>query len=139
MKPSELRAQSQNACIVCGPEHPHGLRIRYEKAVDGSVTASWIPSSEWEGFKGIVHGGILSTVLDEAMSKAVASSGFEALTAELRVRLRHYVVPGERLEIRGWIMERTKRLTRTEATLKAADGVERAHAWATFLPVSNRH
>ena len=64
-----LGAQSQDACIVCGPNHPRGLRITYEQDSSGSSTASWIPTSEWEGFRGIVHGGIISTVLDEAMAK----------------------------------------------------------------------
>jgi acyl-coenzyme A thioesterase PaaI-like protein len=88
-------AQSQGACIVCGPNHPHGLRIRYELAGDGSVTANWIPAPEWEGFRGLVHGGIISTVLDEAMAKAVAATECEALTAELRVRFRLQLQSGE--------------------------------------------
>ena len=75
----------------------------------------------------------MSTILDEAMSKAVTASGTQALTGELRVRFRHHVAPGEALQIRGWIVERTRRLIRTEGTLAAADGVERAHAWAVFL------
>ena len=128
-----LRVQIQTGCIVCGQDHPHGLRIRYRLAEDGVITASWTPAQDWEGFRGIVHGGILSTVLDEAMSKAVAAAECEALTGELRVRFRHYVVSGEELQIRGWIVKRTKRLIETEATLRAEGGKERAHAWATFL------
>jgi acyl-coenzyme A thioesterase PaaI-like protein len=100
---------------------------------DGAVVANWIPASDWEGFRGIVHGGILSTVLDEAMSKAVAARQGEALTSELRVRFRHHVEPGEQLLIRGWVVEHRKRIIRAEATLTGAGGAERAHAWAVFL------
>ena len=128
-----LRAQSQDACIVCGPNHPHGLRIRYGLAGDGSVAANWIPTPEWEGFRGVVHGGIISTVLDEAMAKAVAATECKALTGELRVRFRHPVQSGEKCQIKGWVVKRTKRLIETEATLTAADGSECAHAWAVFL------
>jgi len=128
-----LRAQSQDACFVCGPNHPHGLRIRYELAGDRSVTAHWIPTPEREGFRGVVHGGIISTVLDEAMAMAVAATECKALTGELKVRFRHHVETGEELRIRGWVVKRTKRLIETEATLTAADGSERAHAWAVFL------
>ena len=95
--------------------------------------ATWTPAPVWEGFRGIVHGGVVSTVLDEAMSKAVAATGREALTAELRVRFRRHVTSGEAFLIRGWISNRTKRKIETEATLTAADGTEHAHAWATFL------
>ena len=128
-----LRARAQSRCFVCGPDHPNGLHIAYRMSSDGTTTALWTPDSNCEGFRGIVHGGIVSTVLDEAMSKAVAASGCEALTGELRVRLRRRVAPGEVLSIRGWVTGRKKRLIETEATLTDGSGAERAHAWASFL------
>ncbi len=97
------------------------------------MSAAWTPGSAWEGFQGIVHGGIVSTVLDEAMSKAVAAAGVKALTAEIRVRYRLHVSTGEGYRIRGWIVKRNKRLIETEAVLAAEDGTEHAHAWANFL------
>lgn len=97
------------------------------------MTAQWKPDAAFEGFRGIVHGGVVSTVLDEAMSKAVSATGAEALTAELRVRFRHRVATGGNFRIRGWIVKRNKRLIETEAELNAADGTEHAHAWARFL------
>lgn len=128
-----LRARRQKGCVVCGQENPFGLRIRYAREGDGAITAEWRPTENWEGFEGIVHGGIVGTVLDEAMAKAVAAMNCEALTGELRVRFRRHVTAGENLRIRGWVVEKVKRLVRTEATLTAADGSERAHAWARFL------
>jgi acyl-coenzyme A thioesterase PaaI-like protein len=132
---SPLQVQRQNACVVCGPDNPHGLQIRFEREADGTAAANWRPAKNWEGFQGIVHGGIISTVLDEAMSKAVAALECEALTGELRVRFRRHVASGEDLHIRGWIVKRMKRLIKTEATLTSADGAERAHAWGTFVAV----
>ena len=128
-----LRARTQNGCVVCGQDNPYGLRIQYVLGHDGIISAEWRPTANWEGFEGIVHGGIISTVLDEAMSKAVAAMNYEALTGELRVRFRHRVAAGENLRIRGWVLEKAKRLVRAEAVLTAADGSERAHAWARFL------
>jgi len=128
-----LRAQPQSACVACGPDHPHGLHLDFDLASDGSVSAYWTPGEDWQGFRGVIHGGIVSTVLDEAMAKAVAAVG-KALTGELRVRFRHPVRPGEDLRIRGWIVERTRRVIRAEATLTTLDGSERAHAWSAFLP-----
>ncbi|MCX6623952.1 MAG: PaaI family thioesterase [Acidobacteria bacterium] len=128
-----LRAKVQSSCVVCGPENPRGLRIRFEAGADGAITAQWTPTAEWEGFRGIVHGGIVSTVLDEAMSKAVAASHCAALTGELRVRFRHLVESGREFRIRVWIVERRKGLITAEATLTDSDGGECAHAWAAFL------
>jgi acyl-coenzyme A thioesterase PaaI-like protein len=80
-----------------------------------------------------VHGGVVSTVLDEAMSKAVAGAQAEALTAELRVRFRRHVPSGETFLVRGWIVRRNRRLIETEASLTSPEGAEHAHAWARFL------
>jgi acyl-coenzyme A thioesterase PaaI-like protein len=130
-----LRAIPHDRCVVCGAGHPHGLRIRYHADPAGSVTADWTPVETWEGFRGLIHGGVLATALDEGMSKAVAAAGYEALTAELRVRYRRHVRAGELLRIRAWVVERRKRLVAAEATLTGGD-VERAHAWARFLLLS---
>jgi acyl-coenzyme A thioesterase PaaI-like protein len=131
--PLELRARAQDGCFVCGERNPRGLHLQYRREHDGAVTAEWRPAPHCEGFEGIVHGGIISTVLDEAMSKAVAAMNQEALTGELRVRFRHHVVSGESLRIRGWVVGKTRRLIKTEAVLIAPDGSIRAHAWADFL------
>ena len=133
-------ALPQSSCFVCGQDNPRGLRVRYEPAGTGGVTAEWTPDAVWEGFQGIIHGGVVSTVLDEAMSKAVVATGSEALTAELRVRFRRHVVAGGSYRIRGWITRRSRRTFETEACLLAPDGTEHAHAWATFLtvPVAGR-
>jgi acyl-coenzyme A thioesterase PaaI-like protein len=128
-----LQARSQSACFVCGQDNPHGLRIRFQRQGSGEMTATWTPNLAWEGFRGIVHGGVVSTVLDEAMSKAVAATGSEALTAELRVRFRRHVTSSGVFLIRGWIVKRNRRLIETEAALTAPDGTEHAHAWARFL------
>ncbi len=135
-RPAPPRAEIQSTCFVCGPTHPIGLRIRYELTGDGVVNARWVPSHAWEGFRGIIHGGIVCTVLDEAMSKAVAASAGEALTAEMRVRFRRRIQPGQELAIRGWIVDHSKRRIRTEAVVAGADGEEFAHAWGTFLSLA---
>ncbi len=126
-------ARPHSGCFVCGLENSRGLRIHFERQDGGEMFAQWRPGPEWEGFAGIVHGGVVRTVLDESMSKAVAATGAEALTAELRVRFRRHVTSGEIFFLRGWIVKRTQRLIQTEASLTAPDGTECAHAWARFL------
>lgn len=128
-----LHARSQSACFVCGKDNGRGLRIAFRLHDNGEISARWTPEPAFEGFRGIVHGGVVSTVLDEAMSKAVAATGTEALTAELRVRFRHHVTTGDAFHVRGWIVQRNKRLIETEAILTDNDGIEHAHAWARFL------
>jgi acyl-coenzyme A thioesterase PaaI-like protein len=112
------------------------LRIKYETAGDGVISARWVPNSNWESFRGVIHGGIVCTVLDEAMSKAVTALAGDALTAEIRVRLRRRIQPGREFAIQGWVVDRRKRRIRTEAAIADADGQEFAHAWGTFLTVT---
>jgi acyl-coenzyme A thioesterase PaaI-like protein len=111
------------------------LKLEFRSNGSGSVIADWTPSKAWEGFQGIIHGGIVSTVLDEAMSKAVAAAGAPALTCHLEVRLRRHVAAGEPMRVHGWVVERRRRRIQTEAELRDRLDVERAHAWATFLEV----
>ena len=128
-----LGDSSGSSCFACGPDNRRGLHLNFQRNKVGEMVAEWIPEPELEGFQGIVHGGIVSTVLDEAMSKAVAESGVKALTAELRVRFRQQVPSKKMARVRGWIDSRNKRTIKTEAALTSSDGTELAHAWATFL------
>jgi len=131
-----VSVQFQRTCFACGVDNPHGLQLEFRFDPDGTASASWVPDIQWEGPRGIVHGGIVTTLLDEAMAKATAAAGCKTMTADLRVRFHRYAKIGEVLQIRGWIVKYRKRLIETEATVMAPDGSERAHAWARFLVVT---
>ena len=129
---SALDARPRSTCFACGPENRRGLRLRFQTA-PGEASATWMPESDFEGFRGIVHGGIVSTVLDEAMSKAVAASGTQALTAELTIRFREHVAVGASYQVTGRIIQRRRRLIEAEAAITAPDGTQCAHARGRFL------
>ena len=129
-------------CFVCGPHNRSGLHLIFERAANG-VEAIWVPDDTSESFQDTVHGGVITSVLDEAMSKAIMACGWQALTVCVNVRFHSRTSPGERLRVRGWIVQRRKRRILTEADLFSDSTIERAHAWATFLipagsPVRNR-
>lgn len=67
------------------------------------------------------------------MAKSIVATSDQGLTVEMKVRFRQAVHPGERLNVRGWIVDRQRRLVHTEASLRDTGGTERAHAWATFM------
>jgi uncharacterized protein (TIGR00369 family) len=124
---------STSSCFACGTDNARGLHLQFRLQEDVGMVAEWTPDSDLEGYQGIVHGGIVSTVLDEAMAKIVAAKEGKALTAEMRVRFRRQVASGQMVHIRGWIDSHTKRTINTEAELTANDGTELAHAWGVFL------
>lgn len=127
-----MNAPLNPACFVCGEENPNGLHLAFQFD-GGCASCAWKPRAGWESFLGIIHGGILSSVLDEAMSKAIIAGGHEAFTADLRIRFRKKVCVGDLVSISGWVVHVEKRKILTEATITSEDGEERAHAWGVFL------
>ncbi len=120
------------SCIACGEKNVRGLHLHFTIAGE-TASASWTPSEGWQGFQGVIHGGIVATVLDESMSKAVVAGGWEAFTVELTVRLKARVAPGEELTVRGMVVRKQRREILAEASLIDSSGKERAHAWGKFL------
>lgn len=129
----DCRSLTETACFACGHDNPSGLQIPYRYTNPGNVTAEWRPERQFTGFDGVIHGGIVTTVLDEAMAKSIVSTQTKALTCEIKVRFRHSVHPGDDLVVRGWMVERKRRLIKAEACLCDGCGEEVAHAWAIFL------
>lgn len=130
---TKSRTLEPHNCFACSPDNARGLRLEFQQSEDGAMAAEWVPEADLEGYRGIVHGGLVSTVLDEAMAKVAAANGFESLTAELRVRFRRQVRSGAPVQVRGWIESRNRRLLKAEASLTGQGGEELAHAWAMFL------
>jgi acyl-coenzyme A thioesterase PaaI-like protein len=129
-----LHPAGRSACFVCGDDNPSGMKLKFRVTAEGESEAEWTPVAAWEGYPGLIHGGLISTVLDEAMSKAVASTQVRTLTAEMRVRYRRMVETGGRFVIRGKVTERGRRMIRAEAWLVSEAGDEHAHAWGSFIP-----
>jgi uncharacterized protein (TIGR00369 family) len=106
-------------CYVCGKKNPVGLSVDFTiKAETRSILGWFTPSQDHQGYEGIVHGGILSSLLDEAMAKLAFSLGIPAVTAEITVTFKTSAAPGDGLSISGRITEETKRLILAEAKIE---------------------
>ncbi|MFO7743199.1 MAG: PaaI family thioesterase [Anaerolineae bacterium] len=94
-------------CFVCGRENPAGLRLEfYEDPEAHQVRAEVTISDQYQGYPGVVHGGIVSAILDEVSGRAVMlQEGDERLMATLRmtVRFRRPTPTGTRLTAVGWV------------------------------------
>lgn len=88
-------------CFLCGKENPIGLKLTWSVAEDGSVSAEYIPKPEHQGYQGIVHGGIISSILDETMGLPAFVSGKIAMTVNLEVKFRRPALIGEKLIVSG--------------------------------------
>ena len=112
----ELRDNER--CYVCGKDNPAGLQAGFEVDKNArTITGRFTPRQEHEGWQGIVHGGIVATLLDEAMVKLAAHLGIPAVSAEITVKFRAPAAPGEELVISGRIVKEANRLIEAEATV----------------------
>jgi len=120
-------------CFACGKENPWGLKLDFKRRGE-KVWAEVVFHENYSGYPGIIHGGIVTTVLDEAMAKALLFRGIAALTVELRVRFRKKAAPGMTYIAEGWIEGERKNLFSTAAWLLYNQEVV-AEAKGRFLKV----
>ena len=117
----KLELVDDHRCFACGMENLDGLRIAWK--VEGlSTMAEFTPDRKYQGWKGIVHGGILATLLDEAMTRLTWIVCGGALTAEMTVRYVHAAPIGETLFIRGEIVKDSRKLVEMKASLSDSSG-----------------
>ncbi len=120
-------------CFACGVLNPQGLHLSFEK-IDRKVVAKFLPRKEHQGYRDIVHGGIITTVLDEAMVKACILNGFNAVTAEIVVRFRRPLITGTSCTVEAWINTEGSRLIEAESSIKDIEGNIIATAKAKLIP-----
>lgn len=125
------------SCFVCGESNPAGLRLRFE--TDGSVVRTqFTPRTEHIGFKGVVHGGLLATLLDEIMVWACAvKTGRFAFCGELKVRYMKPVQPGDELVATAeMITNRRGKLFEARGELKNRAGEILTEGSGKYLPIA---
>ena len=101
--PSDLRSEAHPNCVVCDPKNESGLRLEFDTLEDGSVQTYFGCDGKYEGFPGVLHGGVISSLLDGAMTNCLFAHGRPGLTGELKVRFRCPVATGRTSRIRAWI------------------------------------
>lgn len=122
-------------CFVCGMDSRIGLKVKFDLTERG-VRASYTPNSDYEGFKGIVHGGILSALLDEAMWKSVnGQTGSLTMTAKMEVRFKRPGIVGTTLVIEGEVTGNKRRVYETRGVVTDPEGNVIAEATGMFIEV----
>lgn len=130
-----LAIRDDHGCFGCGAANPHGLLLSFTVDDDG-VTAAFTPQIVHQGYEHVVHGGIISTLLDEAMAWAVAANGVWAVTGEMQVRFRQPLHVGETVTLRGRVTDtRSRAVTAAGEIVRLADGQRIATATALFVRV----
>jgi uncharacterized protein (TIGR00369 family) len=104
-------------CVACGFANGNGLHLTFETAKDGSVMATFQCNEAFEGYPGILHGGIISLILDSAMGNCMFARGLATVTFEMTTKFRHPVIIGQEAAVSARITRYSHPLYLLEAEI----------------------
>ena len=111
-------------CFACGLENNYGLKLRFFNTAPGEVTVNYTVPEQFQGYPGIVHGGITTAILDEVTGRAQLGDDPNRLmfTAKLEIRFRKNVPVGKPLRIVGRIEKSKKSMASSVGMVYGPDG-----------------
>ena len=121
-----------SGCFVCGDENPHGLRIPFYYDRDQAV-GEYIADAKFQGYKGIFHGGLVATLLDEIMAKAVLAQKRYCMTVEMQIRFKKAIPVGSKLRLTGRVTNDRGRILETAGEITGEDGTVFASATGKYM------
>jgi acyl-coenzyme A thioesterase PaaI-like protein len=98
-----MKQPNSNHCFVCGRENPYGLHLKFYESSPGEVLVEYTVPEQYQGYPGVVHGGVVAAMLDEVTGRTLmgGSPPRFMFTARLDVRYRKNVPTGKPLKIIG--------------------------------------
>jgi uncharacterized protein (TIGR00369 family) len=124
-------------CFACGQKNPIGLKLNVVPDGKG-VKAEFTPTKLHQGWSGVVHGGIISCLLDEATSYAALFSGVNPITAKMQARFKRPAQIGEPLTVTARVTKKTRKLVEAKGEVRLKDGTPVADSLATMFILSPR-
>jgi len=110
-----------SGCFVCGDKNESGLKARFFYDGEQAVTEV-VALEQFEGYRGIYHGGVITTLLDEVMIKAILAQDKYVVTAELTVRFRRPARTGDKIRLVGRVIKSKGRVFFTEGKATNEEG-----------------
>ena len=125
------------ACFGCGARNPNGLGLVF-KTEGGVIVAEYTPDVRFQGFPGVLHGGVLATMLDETLSRAAVFAGQWMMTARLEIRYRRAAPVGRALRVAAQPTQVRSRMVSAKGAVTLADdpSVVFAEAEGIFMPIT---
>jgi acyl-coenzyme A thioesterase PaaI-like protein len=104
MTETKVKQPNSRMCFICGVENPIGLRLKIYQTSPGVIETTYTAPEHFQGYPGVLHGGIVATILDEISGRALMgdpSSPRFMFTGKLEVKYRKNVPIGQPLKIIG--------------------------------------
>lgn len=135
--PAINRNAKEHHCFGCGALNEIGLQLEFRRTTDG-VWAAFTPDRRYEGYAGMAHGGVLTTMLDEAMSWAITARGDFAVTARMTVSFRQPARIGALMRVEARVIGTRRQIVDAEAKIIEVDsGAIVAEAEGRFMRVTD--
>jgi acyl-coenzyme A thioesterase PaaI-like protein len=123
-------------CFACGQRNPYGIHMVFRQE-DNTIVSDFSPREEYQGFPGMLHGGIVAVVLDEALNRTslLAEQPAWTMTGRLDIRYRRYVPYGPLLRVRAMLGMQRGRMVQASGRLTLAEdeSVVFAEAQGSFM------
>jgi uncharacterized protein (TIGR00369 family) len=124
-------------CYACGDANDRGLHMHFRRE-GGRTVSEYAPQDYQQGYPGRMHGGIVATMIDEAMGWAVYHAKAWAATARLNVRYRRPVRLDQRLRVEAWVVRDRARALELRAEVRDAAGALLAEGDGVFMKLDER-
>ncbi len=124
-------------CFVCGVENAFGLGLKFYELSPGEVTAETTIAEHFQGYPGVVHGGIVAAMLDEVSARSFSGDDPPRfmVTVQLSVRYRRPVPVGQRLVLKGHAIQDKGRSAIAKGEIYDEQGVLLAEADAVLANI----
>jgi uncharacterized protein (TIGR00369 family) len=133
-----VKQPNSRNCFACGLENPFGLGLEFYELGSDRLESHYTVPAHFEGYPGVVHGGIVASMLDEMVSRAamIGQHNHFMMTAKLEIRYRKPVPTEERLHLLAQLIRPAGRVATATAQVVLPDGSVAAEAEATLAPMA---
>lgn len=125
-------------CLVCGLKNPFGLHTSFLELDNKELLAIFKPRGEHQSYPGRLHGGIISTILDETIGRAImikSEGDIWGVTVDLHIRFKKPVPLHEELRVLGRITKNSSRFFEGTGELLLQDGTVAAEGYGKYLKI----
>jgi len=119
-------------CFGCGDLNPAGLKLEFRFEGNKAV-ADFLPQKRHQGYPGLMHGGVTSAALDEAMGWAMYGLGVWAVTGKMEVKFRQPLPLHQRATVSGEVIRNRGRWLEVRGEIRAEDGKLMAESYGLFM------
>ena len=132
-----IKQPNSDLCFVCGRNNPVGLYLRFYDNGETEVVSDYTVASRYQGYPGIVHGGVLAAMLDEVVARVsmIGDPHHFMMSVRLEVLYRHPVPIDTPLKIRGRIIRLRGRLGKAQGEIILPDGTIACEAAITLADI----